>query len=47
MQTHPNIGLVVADLLHLARFWLCIVFFPNQPTASISINHCVMTRMGN
>ena len=24
MRTHPDIGLVIADLLQLARFWLCI-----------------------
>ena len=24
MRTHPDIGLVMADLLQLARFWLCI-----------------------
>ncbi len=23
MRTHPDIGLVIGDLLHLARFWLC------------------------
>ncbi len=23
MRTHPDIGLVIADLLQLARFWLC------------------------
>ena len=23
MRTHPHIGLVIADLLQLARFWLC------------------------
>ncbi len=25
MRTHPDIGLVIADLLQLARFWLCMV----------------------
>ena len=24
MRTHPDIGLVVGDLLQLARFWLCM-----------------------
>ena len=28
MRTHPDIGLVIADLLQLARFWLCIL--PSQ-----------------
>ena len=23
MRMHPDIGLVIADLLQLARFWLC------------------------
>ncbi len=23
MRTHPHVGLVIADLLQLARFWLC------------------------
>ena len=23
MRTHPDIGLVIADLLQLVRFWLC------------------------
>ncbi len=23
MRTHPDIGLVIGDLLQLARFWLC------------------------
>ena len=23
MRTHPDIGLVIRDLLRLARFWLC------------------------
>ena len=23
MQTHPDISLVIGDLLQLARFWLC------------------------
>ncbi len=23
MQTHPDIGLVIADFLQLVRFWLC------------------------
>ena len=23
MRTHPDIGLVIADLLRLAHFWLC------------------------
>ena len=26
MRTRPDIGLVIADLLQLARFWLCIKF---------------------
>ena len=25
MRTHPDIGLVIADLLQLARFWLCMI----------------------
>ncbi len=24
MRTHPDVGLVIGDLLQLARFWLCI-----------------------
>ena len=24
MRTHPDIGLVIGDLLRIARFWLCI-----------------------
>ncbi len=24
MRTHPDIGLVIGDLLQFARFWLCI-----------------------
>ena len=29
MRTHPDIGLVIGDLLPLARFWLCnvLVYF--------------------
>ncbi len=25
MRTHPDNGLVIADLLQLARFWLCMI----------------------
>ena len=33
MRTHPDIGLVIADLLQLSRFWLCsqISVNPVQP----------------
>ena len=27
MRTHPDIGLVIGDLLQLARFWLCTLRF--------------------
>ena len=27
MRKHPDIGLVIADLLQLTRFWLCIQLF--------------------
>ena len=31
MRTHPDIGLVIADLLQHARFWLCIVCLVTMP----------------
>ena len=27
MRTHPDIGLMITDLLQLARFWLCIIYW--------------------
>ena len=29
MRTHSDIGLVIADLLHPARFWLCSLGMQN------------------
>ncbi len=30
MRTHPDIGLVIADVLQLARFWLCRTLMTRQ-----------------
>ena len=32
MRTHPDIGLAIADLLQLARFWLCTMQLMNETT---------------
>ena len=40
MRTHPDIGLVIADLLQLARFLLCIenIVVRMRPKATAYIN---------
>jgi hypothetical protein len=39
MRTHPDIGLVIADFLQLARFWLCTAYvtFRKRNLVSVSI----------
>ena len=40
MQTHPDIGFVIADLLQLAHFWLCRMFTHIKKFASPKILIC-------
>ena len=41
MRTHSDIGLVIADLLQLARFWLSIVCVTTLKSRSSHCLHCL------